>query len=87
MPRRVSGCDLVLFGICNMERYALYLPKTRKIECFCPCGTMSNPLNKRLPVDKSLGFASGEIVFEKAGSGKDPSLAGEHQNFMPGGNQ
>jgi hypothetical protein len=38
-------------------------------------------------VDKSLGFASGEIVFEKAGSGKDPSLAGEHQNFMPRGNQ
>lgn len=48
---------------------------------------MLNPLNKRLRVDKSLGFASGEVVFEKEGSGKDPRLAGEHQNFMRRGNQ
>jgi hypothetical protein len=87
MPRRVSGCDLVLFGICNMERYALYLLKTRKIGCFCRCRTMSNPLNKRLRVNRSLGFASGEVVFKKEGSGKDPRLAGEHQNFMRRGNQ
>ena len=87
MPRRGRAATLFLFGICNMERYALYLPKTRKIGCFCHCGTMSNPLNKRLPVDKSLGFASGEVVFEKEGSGKDPRLAGEHQNFMRRGNQ
>jgi len=70
-----------------MERYALYLPKTRKIGCFCHCSTMLNPLNKRLRVDRSLGFPSGEVVFEKEGSGKDPRLAGEHQNFMRRRNQ
>jgi hypothetical protein len=69
-----------------MERYALYLPKTRKIACFCHCGTMSNPLNKRLRVDKSLGFASGEVVFEKEGSGQKTRLADESQNFMRRGN-
>jgi len=37
---------------------------------------MSNPLNKRLRGDKSVGFASGEVVFEKEGSGKGPQVSG-----------
>jgi hypothetical protein len=86
MPRRGRAGDLVLFGICNMERYALYLPKTRKIACFCHCDTMPNTLNKRLRVDKGLGFASGEVVFEKEGSGKKTRLADELQNFLRRGN-
>jgi len=37
---------------------------------------MSNPLNKRLRGDKSVGFASGEVVFEKEGSAKGPQVSG-----------
>jgi hypothetical protein len=48
-----------------MERYALNLPKTRKIACFCHCGTVSQPLNMRIRGNKSSGFAPGEVVFEK----------------------
>lgn len=87
IPRQGRGDSLVMFGICNMERYALSLPKTRKIACFCGRAALPNPLNKRLRVDKSLGFVSGEVVFEKEGSGKDPRLAERHHFIRRGINR